>query len=81
VCVWRARAPRCRLAVRTQRPRPLPAAAPPAAPRRAAGDLPSTLQNTSGGFLANDTAFQDAFVYYADTLFKELGPLVKLWMT
>jgi len=44
-------------------------------------DLPQRLQATTGGFLANGTAFQDAFVYYADTLFKELGDLVSLWMT
>ncbi|KIY98128.1 beta-glucosidase [Monoraphidium neglectum] len=44
-------------------------------------DLPQGLQDSSGGFLAEGAAFQDAFVYYADTLFRELGPLVKLWMT
>jgi hypothetical protein len=50
---------------------------PPPPPR----DLPQGLQDSSGGFLAEGAAFQDAFVYYADTLFRELGPLVKLWMT
>ncbi|KIZ04410.1 beta-glucosidase [Monoraphidium neglectum] len=44
-------------------------------------DLPQGLQDTIKGFHAEGTAFQDAFVYYADTLFRELGPLVKLWMT
>lgn len=44
-------------------------------------DLPQALQDRVGGFHANGTEFQDAFVYYADTLFKELGPYVKLWMT
>jgi len=44
-------------------------------------DLPQGLQDAVGGFHAGGTAFQDAFVYYADTLYKELGPLVKLWMT
>lgn len=44
-------------------------------------DLPQALQDSVGGFHASGTAFQDAFVYYADTLFRELGPHVKLWMT
>jgi beta-glucosidase/6-phospho-beta-glucosidase/beta-galactosidase len=44
-------------------------------------DLPQGLQDSIGGFHADGTAFHDAFVYYADTLFRELGPLVKLWMT
>ena len=47
-----------------------------------ARDLPQGLQVKEGGFLAsNATAFQDAFVYYANVMFRELGPLVKLWMT
>ncbi|KAI8476896.1 MAG: beta-glucosidase 1B [Monoraphidium minutum] len=44
-------------------------------------DLPQGLQDSAGGFHAEGAAFQDAFVYYADTLYRELGPLVKLWMT
>lgn len=44
-------------------------------------DLPQGLQNSVGGFEDTSGAFQEAFVYYADTLFRELGPLVKLWMT
>lgn len=44
-------------------------------------DLPQGLHEKHKGFLAEGTAFQDAFVYYADVLFRELGPLVKLWMT
>jgi hypothetical protein len=69
-----------------RRPRP-PRGAPLTSPRRpfarptTPGDLPQGVQDKLGGFLADGTAFQDAFVYYADTLFKELGPLVKLWMT
>jgi beta-glucosidase len=44
-------------------------------------DLPQALQDKTGGFLANGTAFIDAFEYYADVAFREFGPLVKLWMT
>ncbi|KAI8474346.1 MAG: glycoside hydrolase superfamily [Monoraphidium minutum] len=44
-------------------------------------DLPQELQAKEGGFLAPGPAFQDAFVHYADVLYRELGPLVKLWMT
>ena len=50
----------------------------PPTPRR---DLPQALEDSVGGFHANGTDFQDAFLHYADTLFAELGPLVKLWMT
>lgn len=56
---------------------PFPAPLPPTAPR----DLPQELEAREGGFLSNSTAFQDAFLHYADTLFRELGPQVKLWMT
>ncbi|GBF91257.1 beta-glucosidase [Raphidocelis subcapitata] len=44
-------------------------------------DLPQGLQDKYGGFHAAGPEFQDAFVYYADVLFRELGPLVNLWMT
>ena len=44
-------------------------------------DLPQGLQDRHGGFMDETGAFQDAFAYYADVLFRELGPYVKLWMT
>ncbi|GBF98739.1 glycoside hydrolase family 1 [Raphidocelis subcapitata] len=44
-------------------------------------DMPQGLQDSAGGFLSEGPAFVDAFAYYADVLFRELGPLVKLWMT
>ena len=43
--------------------------------------MPQGLQSAHGGFLAEGPAFVEAFAYYADILFRELGPLVKLWMT
>jgi hypothetical protein len=60
---------------------PPPPPPPPPPPSLPPGDLPQALQEKTGGFLAEGGAFQDAFTYYADTLFRELGPLVKLWMT
>ncbi len=59
--------------------RPLCHSPPP--PLRSRRDLPQGLQDAVGGFLDEGGAFQEAFVYYADALFRELGPLVKLWMT
>lgn len=42
-------------------------------------DLPQVLQDKYGGWLS--PASQEDFVYYADTLFRELGDLVDQWMT
>eukprot|EP00775_Hariotina_reticulata_P009616 gene9616-9777_t len=42
-------------------------------------DLPQVLQDTYGGFMS--PLIQRDFLYYADTLFAQLGDLVDQWMT
>lgn len=42
-------------------------------------DLPQSLQDAYGGF--NSSSIVDDFVYYADAVFGQLGPLVKTWIT